>query len=73
VRREAKPLAARSSYSVPPRGARQGLTLVHLSTQRKRFWWDNGYLRGVQGVFKAWAEGVFGRLGDMLSVRNGSG
>jgi hypothetical protein len=26
---------------------KQGLTLVHLSAQRKRFWWDKGYLGGV--------------------------
>jgi len=51
----------------------QGLTLVHLSAQGKRFWLDKGFLRGVQGVFKAGVEGVFGRLGDELSVRNGSG
>ena len=25
----------------------QGLTLVHLSAQRKRFWWDKVYLGGV--------------------------
>ena len=30
---------------------RQGLTLVHLSAQRKRFWWDKGYLGGVWGLF----------------------
>jgi hypothetical protein len=26
---------------------RQGLTPVHLSAPRKRFWWDKGYLGGV--------------------------
>jgi hypothetical protein len=25
----------------------QGLTLVHPSAQRQRFWWDKGYLGGV--------------------------
>ena len=25
----------------------QGLTLVHLSAQRKRFQWDKGYLGGI--------------------------
>ena len=53
--------------------AQQGLTLVHLSAQRKRFWRDKGYLGGVQGVLKAGMEAVFRRLGDVLSVRNGSG
>ena len=28
-------------------GWRQGLTLVHLSAQRKRFCWDKGYFGGV--------------------------
>ena len=50
----------------------QGRTLVHLSAQRKRFWWDKGYLGGVEGLFEAGVEGVFRRLGDVLSVRNGS-
>jgi len=52
----------------PPR---QGLTLVHLSAQCKRFLWVRGCLGGVLGVFMAQVEGVFGRLGDVLSVRNG--
>jgi len=46
---------------------------LHLSTQCKRFLWDKGYLGGVKGVFTAGLEGVFRRLGDVLSVRNGSG
>jgi len=41
----------------------QGLTLVHLSAQRKRFLWDKGYSGGVQEVFKTGVEGVFRRLG----------
>jgi len=40
---------------------RQGVTLVHLSAQRKRFRWDKGYLEGVLGVLKAGVEGVFRR------------
>ena len=51
----------------------QGLTLVHLSAQHKRFSWDKGYSGGGKGVFQAGVEGVSGRLGDVLSVRNGSG
>jgi hypothetical protein len=47
---------------------RHGLTIVHFSAQRRRFWWDKKYLRDVQGVFKAGVEGVFRRLGDVLSV-----
>ena len=31
----------------------QGLTLVHFSAQRKRFWWDKGCLGGGRG-------GIFG-------------
>jgi hypothetical protein len=53
--------------------ARQRLTPVHFSAQRKRFLWDKGCLWGVYGVFLAWEEGVFGRLGDVLGVRNASG
>jgi len=52
---------------------RQGLTLVHLSAQRKHFLWDEGYLGGGWGVFMAGMEGVFRRLGDVLSVRTGLG
>jgi len=52
--------------------AGQGLTLVHLSARRKRIGWDKGYLQGVCGVFKAGMEGVFRRLGDVLSVGIGS-
>jgi len=52
---------------------RQGLNLVHLSAQRRRFWWDKGYLGGVEGVFKAGVEGEFMRSGNVLSVRTGSG
>ena len=51
----------------------QGLTLVHFSAQLKRFLWDKGCLGGVQGEFMAGVEGVLRRLGDVLSVRNGSG
>jgi len=51
----------------------QGRTLVHLSAQRKRFCWDKGYLGGVYGLFKAGMQGVFSLLGDVSSVRNGSG
>jgi len=46
----------------------QGRTLVHLSAQCKRFWWDKEYLGGVYGLFEAGVEGVFRRLGDVLSV-----
>ena len=53
--------------------SRQGLTLVHLSAQPKHFWWDKGYLEGASALFQAGAEGVFRRLGDVLSVINGSG
>jgi len=58
---------------VPSRPLNQGRTLVHLTAQRKRFWWDKGYVGGVQEVPKAGEEGVFRRLRDVLSVRNGSG
>jgi hypothetical protein len=34
---------------------------------------DKGCLEGVQGVFLAGLEGVFRRLGDVLSFRAGSG
>jgi hypothetical protein len=70
---------ARASRSVSAPGApsryssSQGHTLVHLTAQRKRYWWDEGYLGSVQGVFKAVVEGVFRRSGDVLSVRNDSG
>jgi hypothetical protein len=42
----------------------RGPTLVHLSVQRKRFWWYKGDLVGtVQGMLKAGKEGVLRRLG----------
>jgi hypothetical protein len=50
----------------------QGLTLVHLSAQRKRCWWVKGYLGGVKGELKAGVQGVLRRLGDVLTIRNGS-
>jgi len=34
-----------NARTAPSRG--QGLTLVHLSAQRKRFLWDKGCFRGV--------------------------
>ena len=37
-----------------------GAYTLHLSAQRKRFWWDKGYLGGVQGVLKAGVEGCSG-------------
>jgi hypothetical protein len=49
----------------------QGLTLVHLSAQRQRLWWDKGYEGIVQGVLTMGLEGVLSRLVDVLSVRNG--
>jgi hypothetical protein len=51
----------------------EGLTLVHLSAQRKRFLRDRGCLGGVQGVFMAGLEVVLRRLGDVFSIRNDSG
>jgi len=63
-------------YRLPGGGQRAGalgLAPVHLSAQRKRYWWDQGYLGGVWGVFKAVVEGLCRRSGDALSVRNGSG
>jgi len=57
---------SRTVFSISSRRtSHQGLTLVHLSAQRKRSWWDKGYLWGVWGVFKAGVEGVFRRLGDV--------
>jgi hypothetical protein len=41
-------ISARSTAGI---AAVQGLTLVHLSAQRKRFLCDEGYLGGVWGVF----------------------
>jgi len=42
----------------------------HADTEFK---WDEGCLEAIQGVLMAGIEGVFRRLGDVLSVRNGSG
>jgi len=54
--------------------ARQGLTLVHFSAQRKRCLWDKGCFReGSGGIFWGGVEGLFRRLGDVLNFRNGSG
>jgi len=63
----------RLPMSAAAAGYRQELTLVHFSAQRKHFMWGKGCLGGVHGVFMAGVEGVFRRLGDVLSVRNGSG
>ena len=40
---------SRSSTGSPSRRVsdQQGLTLIHFSAQRKRLWWDKGYLGGV--------------------------
>ena len=72
---ERKPLPRSPSAASAARSSHlnQGLTLVHLSARRQRFWWDKGYSGGVQGVVEAGVEGVFTRLGDVLRVRNDSG
>ena len=63
------------SRSLQPGGRpwHQGLTLVHLPAQRKRFLWDKGCLGAVYEVLMVGLEGVFRALEDGLSVRNGSG
>ena len=42
---------------IPCAAPDQGLTLVHLSAQRKRFRLDRGC---IQGVCTGWLRGVFG-------------
>ena len=71
------PLPAPVPAPVPPpltcTSPDRGLTLVHMSAQSNRFWWDKVYRGVVQEMFKGELEGMFRRLGDVLSVRNGSG
>ena len=50
----------------PVTASRQGLTLVHFSTQHKRFLWDRGASRSCLG-------GVSKVSGDMRSIRGCSG
>jgi len=64
--------AAKSDISMNSTEA-QGLTLVRLSAQSKRFLWDKGCLGVAEGVFVVGMEGVFRRLGGVSSVRNSSG
>ena len=45
---------------------RQGLTLVHLSAQRKRFLWDMGCIGDAQGIFY---EGGGRGGGDVFGLR----
>ena len=54
-------------------GVKQGITLLHMSALRKRVWWDKGDAGAGMGVIQAGLEGVFRRLVDVLSVRNGLG
>ena len=74
---ECKPLPSTRlvavSFLFSNRAHYQGLTLVHLSAQRQRFWWAKGYFGVVRGVSNAGLEGVLRHFGDVLSVRNGSG
>jgi hypothetical protein len=38
---------ASATFCLAPTGDGQGLTLIFLSAQCKRFWWDKGYSGGV--------------------------
>ena len=75
---ECKPLPSSVSSSIwsstalrsPALGAaQQGLILVHVSAQRKRFLWDEGGLEGIHGGggggFGGFGGGDLGGLGDL--------
>jgi len=65
-------LSAASSRAAASSSA-QGITLVHLPAQGKRFSRDKLCLRAVYGVLMAGTEGVSRALGDVLNFTNGSG